>query len=375
MTVQQAFANPSDVAMHATYLFPLNQDAAVFEMTMEVGDERIRADIQKVEQAEQIFQQAKHEGRSAALLKQHRPNMFTQDVANLMPGLPIVVTLRYVQTVPRVDGDYELVIPLVVGPRFQPPGSGVKPEQVSAIDDTIVDGNVAEDIAGGANNANSQTSFGRWELEQLPSYPPVAGLHIPDLIDQDRVSLDVEINSGGIPIQFIDSATHAVSVQELSSSQQHIALSQGRTIDNRDFILRYGLAGDETHAGLLNHFDERGGFFSLLLEPPANPAAKSIQAREIVFVLDCSGSMSGLPMTASKSLARTMLQNLRSDDNFRLIRFSDKATEFSVRPLPATAQNIQRGVQYLNGLHGSGGTMMSSGIRQALTAPLGLVPK
>ena len=124
VTVKQIFANPLDKGLHATYLFPLNKDAAVYEMVMEVGDERIRADIQRIEQARRTFDQAKREGRSAALLSQHRPNMFTQDIANLMPGLPITVTLRYVQALAKIDGDYELVIPLVVGPRFMPGNSG-----------------------------------------------------------------------------------------------------------------------------------------------------------------------------------------------------------------------------------------------------------
>src|SRR6185503_4687641 len=93
VTVTQTFANPSDAPMHAKYLFPLDHGAAVFEMVMEVGAERIRAQIQEVRQAEATFARAKAEGRAAALLKEHRPNMFTQDIANLMPGLPIVTKL------------------------------------------------------------------------------------------------------------------------------------------------------------------------------------------------------------------------------------------------------------------------------------------
>src|SRR5262249_48472497 len=143
VTVMQTFANPSDKPMHAKYLFPLNHDAAVFEMFMEVGAERIRAKIQEVHQAEATFQKAKSEGRAAALLKEHRPSMFTQGIANRMPGLPIKTELRYVQTVPKVDGAYEVVMPLVVGPRFQPAGPGVPPEaaengaEVAAADDVI----------------------------------------------------------------------------------------------------------------------------------------------------------------------------------------------------------------------------------------------
>ena len=120
VSISQTFSNPLQQAMHTQYLFPLNQNAAVYEMIMEVGDEKIVANIQEKQQALKTFQEAKQQGKSAAILQQHRPNMFTQDIANLMPGLPIKVTLKYVQTISKVDNNYELVIPLVVGPRFQP---------------------------------------------------------------------------------------------------------------------------------------------------------------------------------------------------------------------------------------------------------------
>lgn len=362
VTVKQRFANPLDQPLHATYLFPLNKDAAVYEMIMEVGDERVRADIQRIEQAKATFKQAKKQGKSAALLTQHRPNMFTQEIANLMPGLPVDVTLRYVHPVAKKDGAYELVIPLVVGPRFQPHGAGVATDNNPVADDQ-------PRLAGSTAEIDSRTHFGQWELQQLPDYAPVGGLHIPNTIDFDRVSLRVQLQSG-VPIQTVDSATHTLATEVISEQHWNLDLASGSTIDNRDFVLRYRLDAASTQTGILSHRDDRGGFFSLLLEPPTNVADASVNRREMVFVLDCSGSMSGLPIEASKSLTREILQQLRPDDSFRIIRFSDKATEFSTQPLSASAENIRRGIEYLNSLHGSGGTMMSSGIQQALTAPL-----
>lgn len=346
VTVTQTFANPSDRAMHAQYLFPLNHSAAVFEMVMEVGSERIRAKIQEAKQAEATYAKAKAEGKAAALLQEHRPNMFTQDIANLMPGLPITTRLRYVQTVPKVDGDYELAVPLVVGPRFQPPHAGRPP----AIE------NVDADLA---------PQPGAWELEKLPLYPPAHGVNLPPTIDADRVSLAVRID-GGVPVQAVASATHALDTQVESERVRHITLASGRTVDNRDFVLRYRLAGAKTEAGLLAFRDGRGGYFSLLLEPPAVPAEADVTPREMVFLLDCSGSMQGLPMDASKAFMRQALAKLRPTDSFRIIRFSDAATEFSEYPLPATPQNVAQGLGYVESLRGEGGTMMSAGIEQAL---------
>jgi Ca-activated chloride channel family protein len=350
VTVQQTFANPLNTPLNVTYLFPLNKDAAVYKMVMEVGNEVVQAQIKKKEAAQATFEQAKREGKSAALLKQHRPNMFTQNIANLMPELPIKVTLHYVQTLPKVDGAYEVVIPLIVGPRFQPPHAGIAPKP----DD---------------NEPQQTTQFGQWELEALPTYPPVKGLNIPQTIDAERVAIQIHLN-GGMPIQQVYSRTHQLDINKTDDNQQTIQLAKGRVIDNRDFVLRYSLAAQSNQAGLLAYYGEQQGFFSLLIEPPAIPKNDQITAREMVFVLDCSGSMSGLPMEASKAFMREALQNLRPTDTFRIIRFSESATEFSRTPLAATPQNIQDGIRYTNNLHGSGGTMMTAGIKQALQVPV-----
>lgn len=364
VTVTQTFANPLNQPVNATYLFPLNETAAVNAMVMEVGDERVQAKIQRIEEARATFKKAQSEGRSAALLTQHRPNMFTQDIANLMPGLPIKVTLTYAQTVPRVDSAYELVIPLVVGPRYQPQGAGVAPGE-TAPRGGIQHWDAKTGTSGGATRTDSKTAYGQWEVEQLPAYPPVFELSTPDQIDPERVGLAIHINAG-MAINTIESHTHPITTQTPDKEKAEIRLTSGRTLDNRDFVLRYTLAGARTQAGLLAYRDQRGGFFSLLLEPPQVPAENEITPREMVFVLDCSGSMDGLPIEASKAFMRAALRKLRPTDSFRIIRFSDSANEFSAQPLPATPQNIAAGLRYTDSLRGEGGTEMSTGIRQAL---------
>jgi Ca-activated chloride channel family protein len=362
VSVTQTFVNPGDRPLHATYLFPLNQNAAVYEMVMEIGAERIRAQIQEVKQAEQTFQKAKSQGKAAALLKEQRPNMFTQQIANLMPGLPIKVMLKYVQTVPKVDGEYELVIPLVVGPRFQAPGADESPALSIAAESP-------SPLVGEGGGRGGAEPAGAWQLQQLPHYPLVHDLDLPPAIEPGRVSLHINLN-GSVPIQAAASRTHQLSFQAKSRQEWGIRLADGRAIDNRDFVLRYRLAGEKVQAGLLAHHDARGGYFSLMLEPPAMPSAADILPREMVFLLDCSGSMNGLPMDASKAFMREALRRLRPTDEFRIIRFSDGATQFSQAPLPATPQNIAAGIRYTDSLQGEGGTMMSTGIRQALSAPV-----
>ena len=128
--ITQTFMNEAHLPMEAEYLFPLNQNAAIYAMEMLVGDEVVTAVIQEKAQAQATFKAAAKGGKVAALLTQHHPNMFTQKIANLMPGLPITVTLRYVQMIPKIDGQHEMVIPLVVGPwallmAWMPPPTGI----------------------------------------------------------------------------------------------------------------------------------------------------------------------------------------------------------------------------------------------------------
>jgi Ca-activated chloride channel family protein len=353
--VIQTFANPTSAPLNATYLFPLNKDAAVHAMTMEVGDEIVKAEIKKIEEAKAKFEKAKSEGKAASLLIQHRPNMFTQDIANLMPGLPVKITLVYDQTVPKIDGKYELVIPLVVGPRYQPANSG-KPPKI--IDDGV-------DI--GVKDVSSQMEFNTWEIEKLPTYPEVKGLSIPDSVDNDRMSININLEAG-VNIPHIFSRTHKIDVTG-ENNKKSITLSNGRTIDNRDFVLRYQLAGENTQPAFLTHGDADEGYFSLLIEPPASPDEKEILSREMVFVLDTSGSMSGQPIDASKVFMQHALENLRSSDYFRVIRFSNNATEFSSGPVRATPGNVKSGIRFVNSLRASGGTEIPNAIKQAFTVP------
>lgn len=358
----QTFENPYQEPLNARYLFPLNRRAAVHAMTLRVGNEVIRAQIQEIREAKKTFEKAKRSGKAAALLQQHRPNMFTQKVANLMPGLPITVEIEYVQTVPKVDGAYELVVPMVVGPRFQPAGAGVAPDDGATPHDGVA------------------RKTGQWMLEQLPAYPPAAGaptagVHIPAQIASERVSLQLELEAP-VPLVRVYSDTHALRVRDISSTQLEIGLQNGRVLDNKDFVLRFVLGGAVADAGLLSHWEPlEGGYFSLLIEPPTAVSDAGTLPREMVFLLDCSGSMAGKPMEASKRFMTNALSKLRPNDRFRIIRFSDKATEFSARALPATPANIERGLQYTKRLHGGGGTVMTSGIRQALqsTVPDGTV--
>ena len=356
--IVQTFANPLDKPLNAKYLFPMNKSAAVYAMTMEVGDEIVEAQIKRKEDAKKTFEKAKSEGKAAALLTQHRPNMFTQNLANLMPGLPIKITLKYTQSVPKVDGDFELVVPLVVGPRYEPIGNGEAP-------DIIDDGQ-----SFGKQTSTSTSQFGTWELEQLPAYPETAGVDVPKSIEDDRVSIKVTLESD-ISIKRTYSDTHKIDIEKIGKDdlKSVITLNKDRVIDNADFVLRYALSGALTEAGFMAEKEAKGGFFSLMLEPPKAPKDMQVTPREMVFVLDTSGSMSGMPIDASKTFMHHAIKTLRPEDYFRIIRFSNNATEFTSAPVLATEQNKRNGLRYVASLDAGGGTEIPSAIEQAFAMP------
>jgi len=354
VTVVQTFINPTKAPLHATYLFPLNKNAAVHGMQMEIGNEIVEAKIKKKEKAKEIFKKAKEEGKAASLLTQHRPNMFTQKIANLIPGLPIKVTLRYVQTIPKIDNDYRLVVPLIVGPRYQP----------LVPDDAPIIGNP---MAVGLKKITNKTTYGQWEIDALPEYPMVFGPKVTSQVDRDRVSIKVHLKAA-IPFSKIVSNTHELKISG-TGNEKVVTLLGDRTIDNRDFVLNYRLSGANTQAGLLVHRDKKQGYFSLLIEPPAIPREQDITPREMVFVLDTSGSMEGEPMDASKVFMRHAMRNLRQDDYFRIIHFGDNASELTNGPVKATRKNMLQGLSYISKLKASGGTEITPAIRKAFSSP------
>lgn len=328
VTLRQTFANPSDAPVNARYTFPLPAGAAVYAMQMEVGTERIRAEIQEKQEAEATFQAAQENGQAAALVTQSRPNVFQQRVANLVPGLPIEVELRYVYALPQRDGRFELALPLVVGPRYRAGGDGYE-----------------EPLPAGSAEVPAASS----------ATTPRA-----------RVQLDVQIE-GGVPVFDLQSTTHDLRATWRDETAVALAPAEGPIADDRDFVLTYRLGGDDIRAGALSTWDEGRGTLSVRVAPPAALRDAEIVPREVVFVLDTSGSMSGLPIDTSKALVTRTLETLRPSDHFRVIQFGSRATEYSRTALPATPENVANALAYVEGLRGGGGTEMLAGIVQALT--------
>ena len=335
--VTQEFENPFTEKIEAVYTFPLPQDAAVDDMTMNVGERIVRGKILRREEARAVYEAAKTNGQVASLLDQERPNIFTQSVANILPGEQIKITLSYVETLKYANGAYEFVFPMVVGPRYVPgSATGAKAGGFSPDTDRVPD------------------------ASRITPQPVAAGMRAGH-----DVSLDITLDAG-VPIDALNSKTHEVDIERPDNRRAHVRLQNDAEIPNKDFILRYDVAGKKIEDALLTHRSSQGGFFTLILQPPERVTAEDVMPKELVFVLDTSGSMSGFPIEKAKETMKLALDNLYPSDTFNLITFAGDTNILFPEPVAATKENLRKAQAFLDSRQGGGGTEMMKAIKAAL---------
>ncbi len=335
--VTQKFKNPLTEAIEAVYVFPLPQEAAVDDMTMRIGDRTVHGKIKEREEARQIYEDAKRHGNLASLLDQERPNIFTQAVANIPPGAEVEIEISYVETLPYEEGSYEFSFPMVVGPRYIP-------------------GSATGHNGGGWAPDTDQVS----DASRIT--PPVAR---PGTRAGHDISIAVSLDAG-TPVREITSKSHEVDVTRQGEGRARIELRNRAVLPNKDFILSYAVAGDRVEDALLTHHDERGGFFTFVLQPPERFTQEDVTPKELVFVLDSSGSMSGFPIEKAKEVIHLALEGLYPRDTFNLITFAGDTHVLFPEPMPATTQYIRQAQEFLESRSGGGGTEMMKAIRTAL---------
>lgn len=337
VTVTQQFENPFTEKIEAVYTFPLPQNAAVDDMTMLIGDKTVRGKILKREEAQAVYEAAKAGGQRASLLAQERPNIFTQSVANILPGEQIKITISYVETLKYEDGSYEFVFPMVVGPRYVPGNAtGAQSTGLAPDTDKVPD------------------------ASRITPPPPPAGMRAGHDISVE-VSLDA-----GVPIDALNSKTHQVIVERPNDRRARVTLQEVATIPNKDFILRYDVAGKKISDALLTHYTGASGFFTLIVQPPERVTAEDVMPKELVFVLDTSGSMRGFPIDKAKETMKMALDNLYPHDTFNLITFSGDTHILFPEPVSATKENLAKAQAFLESRQGGGGTEMMKAIKASL---------
>jgi Ca-activated chloride channel family protein len=337
VNVTQEFENPFQDKIEAVYTFPLPQSAAVDDMTMKVGARTVKGKIMRREEAQAVYDAARNAGQVASLLDQERPNIFTQSVANIMPGERVTVTISYVETLKYEGGTYKFSFPTVVGPRYIPGAPQLQQGDAPA--------------AG---------------TDRVPDASRVTPPVMPkDTRAGHDISIEVSIDAG-LPIEDLKSISHEVRVERPAPARARVRLKDLSAIPNKDFVLRYDIAGRKIGDALLTHRGSRGGYFTLILQPPERVAVEDVTPKELVFVLDTSGSMSGFPIEKAKETMRLALEGLYPQDTFNLITFAGDTNILFPEPVPATPANLAKARRFLETREGGGGTEMMKAIKAAL---------
>jgi len=323
VTMIQWFHNPYEESLEATYLFPLPSMAAVDRMDLTCGDRLIEGRVMERGEAREAFEQAKRDGRKAALLEQERDNLFTQSIANLCPGEEVQITLQYVEQIQLEDGVYELTFPMTPGPRFSPPW--------------------VED---------------RHRLETPYTTEPFNGVDITVYIDE------------GLPVQGLWSDSHDIHVREEGAWGAEVTTADEVIVPDRDFVLDWSLEGEDTGVSVLTHrpWDDEPGTIAVSFEPPQLGESFEARPRELLFVIDSSGSMNGWPYESARAAVLLALDEMGPEDTFNLVRFSGAATSLFDRPEPSTSSTRARARDWLSRFEG-GGTNMDQGILHSLRLP------
>jgi Ca-activated chloride channel family protein len=323
-TVTQTFTNPNKDRIEAVYLFPLPNRAAVDDMEMKIGTRVIKGQIATRAAAQTAYANAVREGQHAALLEQERPNMFTFSVGNIDPGTDIQVRLHYFEEAQFDAGTYEMVVPTTIGPRYNP--------------------------ASVADASKITTP-----------YATRTGATIGISIRLDP----------GMDLERIESKWHETDVTKSGAQSAEVKLKNLAEIPNRDFVLRWRVAAAACKTAFFAYKPNASqpGYLSMFLEPRHDAPDGEIMPRELFFLLDTSGSMSGTPIQTVQAAIKKALANLYANDTFQIIDFADRASSFSPAPVSATPANRKRGVDYLDHLRAAGGTNQLAGIHAALTAP------
>lgn len=324
VVVTQQYQNEGQRPIEARYVFPGSTRAAVNGLTVKLGGRVITARIREKERARLEYEHAKSEGKTSALLEQSRPNVFQMNVANILPGDDILVELHYTELVALNDGRYEFVFPTVVGPRYHVPNQGT-------------------------------------------TSPAMPFLHAGEP-SQSAFDLEVHIDAP-MPIGGIASSSHRIDATGLDTQHAQVRLTGDGPRNDRDFILGYRLAGEQTATGMMLYPGKDENFFLALIEPPKAIPASQINPRDYVFVLDVSGSMWGYPLDTAKELMRHLLGNLRPTDTFNEMLFSGGSRVLSPSSLPATAENLQRAIALIAQSDGGGATEIVPALRRIAALP------
>lgn len=324
--ITQLYQNTGDELIEAIYVFPGSTRSALYHMQMTIGERTLTAEIREKQKAREEYEQAREEGRTASLLEQERPNVFSMNVANILPGDLIRVDLRYTELLIPEKGSYEFVFPTVVGPRYHSPSAQET-------------GNKTIDSPHGKEWGKPKT----------------------------QLFFDLKLEAG-MPVQDIRCSSHDMDISSPSPTERILQLPfREKREGNRDIVIQYELAGKKVESGLLLYEGAEENFFLAMLQPPRNIESSEMPPREYILIMDVSGSMYGFPLDISKKLMRNLLSHFRPQDRFNIMLFAGSSRMYADQSVPATEENIEQAMHFVDQQQGGGGTELLPALKKALS--------
>ena len=349
--VTQAFRNPTSNWVEATYVYPLPPGGAVDTLKMVVGDHIVVGDIKERQQARVIYEQARRAGQKAALTEQERPNIFTNSVANVGPGETVLVQIEYQEPVQQSGNEYSLRLPLVVGPRYNP-----------------------SPIVQSVDFRKDGSGWGATNSDPVPDRDRIAPLVLDPAKNApvNPTSITVHLKAG-FALGEVRSPHHNVKIESPDNATRVVTLADGAVPADRDFELTWKPAAEK--APSVGLFRERIGDADYLLAfvtpPSADQATQKPLPREVVFVIDNSGSMGGTSIVQAKASLTYALSRLQPNDRFNVIRFDDTMDMLFPNSVPADAAHVRDATSFVDALQARGGTEIVPAMRAALADKLG----
>ena len=362
--VTQIFENRSEHWLNATYLFPLPENAAVDHLRMIIDERVIAGVIKEKSEAKKIFAKAKEDGKKATLIKQRRNNIFSSAVANIGPGEKVQIEIEYQQAIAYKAGVFSLRYPMAITPRYAPP--------VPRLSTAQRDDYLSCLSAGKQSEQQEALCEKRWEgwlrgVDDLQLAQQTVDM-VKDKSDPDLlVDINVYLHSP-LAVSNINSSYHNIKTETQGPSVQLISLQGNQVIANRDFVLNWQLSqGEQPESALFVQEHGAEKYAALMMLPPAEPFIESARInKEVIFVIDVSGSMSGTSIAQAKSALSFAVEQLAEDDTFNIIAFSDNSEFFATNSLPVDKRSKVMAKVFIEQLQASGGTNMQAALHASL---------
>ena len=336
--VSQRFINTSETWAEGVYVFPIGENAAVDTLKLRIGEKFIEGIIKEKFEAKVIYEEAKAEGKKASLIEQQKPNLFTNNIANIGPGEVVVVQIEFQSKLISKDGTWELRVPLVSAPRYD----------ISVIEEKIEFG--SSGFSNKSINADYNENIDVKILNEKELFNPVEIL--------------IDLNTG-FDLNSVKSAFHKVNIDKLSNGHHKISLP-GPISSDRDFVLRWTAKDKDTQTSLFKETRGNQEHLLLTLNPPLTNKNKYSPNREIIFIQDISGSMGGEPLRQSKIGLEMAIKRLKPSDKFNIVLFNDRYSSYAENPVLATAKERDKAIRYVRRLNSYGGTEMYPALKYAL---------